>query len=505
MVDFNKEILEMKNITIEFPGVRALDGANFSMETGKVQAVVGANGAGKSTLMKVLAGAYSRYTGDIILSGERKEIKEPKAAKKLGIQVVYQEVDTALVSNLTVAENILLDELVNDMKGKLFLNWKSIHIKAEEVLKRLNINISTKKYIQELTLAQKQMVLIARAIAQQCKFLILDEPTAPLSYFEAEELFRIVRDLKNFNVGIIFISHRLAEVFKICDEISVMRDGKMVAKELSADTNQKKIVEHMLGRKFEDNFPKREAVKGKTIFQAINLEDKEKLKNINLNLRQGEIVGIAGLVGAGKTELCKALFGEGKLIAGEIILDGRKLSIKSPYDAVKNGIALVPEERRKEGMLSEETVATNLSAASLQKFCSFGSFLDFKAEKEAAKKTIEKLGIKTPDENQKVALLSGGNQQKVVVGKWIDTKAQIYIFDEPTKGVDIGAKRDIFNLVDKLVKDGKSVIYATCEFSEILGITDRVYILYDGEVIKELNTGSTNEEEILYYSTGGKR
>ncbi|MEQ8197574.1 MAG: sugar ABC transporter ATP-binding protein [Clostridiaceae bacterium] len=503
MDNFDTLYLDMRNISIEFPGVKALNNVSFTSETGKVQAVIGANGAGKSTLMKVLSGAYDYYSGEIFIDGVKRNIKDPSHGKEHGIQVVYQEVDTALIPYLTVAENILLDEIVSDMKKQLFVNWKQVHRKAEAVLKRLNVGISTKKHINELTLAQKQMVLIARSICRQCRLLILDEPTAPLSHSETEELFRVVKELKKSNVGVVFISHRLAELFEICDEVTIMRNGAVVAKRNISETTQNEIVEEMLGRKLEDIFPVRGKEKGERLLEAVNLRDESKLRDISLHLNKGEIIGIAGLVGAGKTELCKALFGASRLISGEILLYGKGLTLKSPYDAVKNGLALVPEERRKEGLLADESIAINISAANIEKCSNISGFLNFEDIKKAARKAIEALGIKTPDENRSAGLLSGGNQQKVVVGKWLDTDAEVFIFDEPTKGVDVGAKREIFELINKLAKEGKGIIYASCELSEIKGITDRVYVMYDGRIVKELETENTSEEELMFYSTGG--
>lgn len=498
------QILEMKNISIEFPGVKALKNVNFTTRTGLVHALVGANGAGKSTLMKVLSGAYNHYTGEIFMDGQKSSIRSPKNAKDFGVQIVYQEVDTALIPYLTVAENIMLDIMVNDMGQKQLVNWSRIHQQAAQVLNRLNLRISTKKPVSELTLAQKQMVLIARAISKECRYLILDEPTAPLSNAETEELFRVVRDLKELNVGIIFISHRLPEVFTICDQVTVMRDGEFVVCKNISETNQNEVVEYMLGKKFDENFPKRQVEIGDKLFEVKGLKDREKLKDIEFYVRSGEIVGIAGLVGAGKTELCKALFGATPITGGEILMSQKKLNNKSPSLAVKNGLALVPEERRKEGVLVEETITVNTTATNLGNFCRFGHLLNFKAERETARQIIRKLGIKTPHENRKVALLSGGNQQKVVVGKWLITEAEVYLFDEPTKGVDVGAKKDIFELIGELAADGKGIVYASCELAEIMGITDRIYVMYDGRIVKELETKNTSEEEILFYSTGGK-
>ncbi|MFZ5988525.1 MAG: sugar ABC transporter ATP-binding protein [Bacillota bacterium] len=506
MQQLNRCKLEMKDISIEFPGVKALSNVDFQVESGTIHALIGANGAGKSTLMKVLSGANNHYTGRIFIDGREVNIRSPRRAKELAIQIVYQEVDTALIPYLNVAENIMLDVLVNKMKGRQFVNWAKIHASAKKVLGRLGVKLDTRSLVQDLTLAQKQMVLIARAIAEECRFLILDEPTAPLSNAETEELFRVVKDLAhNQNVGVIFISHRLPELFEICEEITIMKDGMVVTRRKIEGLTVKQVVELMLGRKFDENYLKYQVNIGDKLFEVRNLSEKQgAIQDVNLYVRAGEIIGIAGLVGAGKTELCKTIFGALHIRSGEVMLKGRKLNIKTPHSAVKQGLALVPEERRKEGVLVLEPVFSNLSAASLSNFCGPLDFIKPRSEHSAAKKIITELGIKTPNENQKVAFLSGGNQQKVAVGKWLIANADIYIFDEPTKGVDVGAKRDIFELIGRLAQMGKGIIYASCELSEIIGISDRVYVMYDGTVVKELQTSDTNEEEILYYSTGGK-
>jgi simple sugar transport system ATP-binding protein len=499
-----RSTLEMKNISIKFPGVRALNQVNFSMETGKIHALIGANGAGKSTLMKVLSGAYDHYTGGIWMDGQNVTIRSPKNAQDAGIQIVYQEVDTALIPYLTVAENIMLMETVHNMEKKQWVNWKELHGKAAKILSGMNISLPTKKLVSELTLAQKQMILIARAVSNQCKFLILDEPTAPLSHTEITELFRIVRELKQQNVGVVFISHRLPEIFEVCDVITVMRNGEFVIKESTIDTTQTKVVEHMLGKKLEEQFPETNDSFGKIVLEVKGLTDTKKIKDLSITVKSGEIVGIAGLVGAGKTELCKVLFGSAKITGGEILLSGKRMKLKSPYDAVKNKIALVPEERRKEGILVRESVVSNLTAASLDRFSKVFGFLDRKKEKETAKQLIDRLGIKTPSEEAIVQNLSGGNQQKVAIGKWLVAEADVYIFDEPTKGVDIGAKKDIFELITELANRGKAILYASSELTEIINITNRIYVLYDGKSVKELETKTTNEEELLFYSTGGR-
>lgn len=498
--------IETRKVSIEFPGVKALSNVDFSIETGDVRAVVGANGAGKSTLMKVLAGANPGYTGEVRLNGETVELRNPAVAKKLGIEIVYQEVDMALFPAQTVAENIMMNELITGMERKIAVNWPHLRKQAQETLKRLHIDINVNKMVSELSLAQKQLVLIARAVQGSCNFLILDEPTAPLSTAETEKLFTLVDHLtKTENIAVIFISHRLQEVLQICKTITVMRNGEIVADyPITEKTTIKSIVDQMLGRSFEENFPKVQNKIGDIAFEVKDLCDEEGiLKNININIRCGEIVGLSGLVGAGKSELCKTIFGARVKKEGRILHQGRELKIHSPTDAVRYRVGLVPEERRKEGVLVDESVSFNLAAAALAKY-SNGILLSKKKQLANAETYIQSLGIKTPSPSQRVALLSGGNQQKVAVGKWLAADCEVYIFDEPTKGVDVGAKRDIFTLIQELAQQGKCILYATSETSEILAITDRTYVMYDGRISAELITANTTEDEIMFCSTGGK-
>ncbi len=500
----DKITLGTRKVSIEFPGVKALSDVDFEVSTGMIHAVMGANGAGKSTLMKVLAGSNPGYTGDVLFNGKPVEVRNPMAAKKLGIQIVYQEVDTALMPNLTVAENVMFNDTVMNMKGKIFMNYGKLRREAKEVLKQLKIDIDVKQICGKLPLAQKQMVLIARAIQNSCNFLILDEPTAPLSDAETEELFRVVKHLRETqNIAIIFITHRIQEVLRICDSYTVMRNGEIVdTTPITEKTTSKEIVEKMLGRSFEENFPKEVCDIGEKAFIVENLTEREgRVKDINMYVRKGEIVGLAGLVGGGKTELCKTIFGAYKKSSGKITLNGKELKIGKPADAVKNRIALVPEERRKEGVLVAETVNFNLAAACLNRFCRL-SFVNGRATAKNAEKYVQELGIKTPSVRQRVAFLSGGNQQKVVVGKWLAADCDVYIFDEPTKGVDVGAKQEIFRLINDIAKAGNCVIYATCENSELLSITDRMYVMFDGKIMAELETAKTNEQEIMHYATG---
>lgn len=500
--------LKTQHVSIEFPGVKALDDVNFQVSTGEIRAVVGANGAGKSTLMKVLAGANPTYTGDVLLNGEKIEVRTPVDAKKIGVQIVYQEVDTALYPTLSVAENIMQNDMVMGKSGTA-INWKTLYAGGREALDRLHISreqINEKELVGNLTLAQKQLVLIAKAVRSECSFLILDEPTAPLSNAETEELFRIVRHLhKTENIAIVFISHRLNEILEICQNYTVMRNGRIIdTTDITAQTTTREIVEKMLGRSFEESFPKEICPIGDTLLETSQLCGADGMVDqVSITVRKGEIVGIAGLVGAGKSELCKTLFGAMKQTGGSIALQGKKVVFKSPADAVKNRIALVPEERRKEGVLVHETVSFNLSAASLGRFCT-ASFIRRKKVDENAARYVKELGIATPTVKQLVRNLSGGNQQKVAVGKWLAADCDIYIFDEPTKGVDVGAKQDIFRLINEIAKQGNGVIYASCENSELLSLTDRMYVMYSGRVMAELKTADTTEDEIMFYSVGGK-
>ncbi|NLD33431.1 MAG: sugar ABC transporter ATP-binding protein [Clostridiales bacterium] len=500
----DKITLGTRNVSVAFPGVKALSNVDFEISTGEIRALVGANGAGKSTLMKVLAGANPSYTGEVYENGQVVDIRTPLAAKRMGIQIVYQEVDTALIPTFTVAENVMLNETI--LHGRGMMNWHKINKQAREVLDRLQINVNVKTLVQNLSLAQKQMVLIARAIQSKCNFLLLDEPTAPLSDTETRELFMLVRHLRETeNIAIVFISHRIGEVIQICDSYTVMRNGEIVdTTAITPETTSREIVEKMLGRSFSESFPKEETTIGDVVLEVDNLSGADgKVDGVSLHVRSGEIIGIAGLVGAGKSELCKTLFGAYKATGGSIRLHGKELRMKIPSHAVKNGLALVPEERRKEGVMVSENVAFNLSAASLRKH-SVASFLNRPSINANAKRFVDDLGIVTPSITQVVKNLSGGNQQKVSVGKWLAADCSVYIFDEPTKGVDVGAKREIFHLINDIAKQGNAVIYASCENAEILSITDRVYVMFDGRVTAELVTKDTNEDEIMFYAVGSE-
>lgn len=495
-------LLVMKKITKAFGHVNALEHADFELNRGEVHALLGANGAGKSTLMKILSGAYEHDNGELLLDGEKIQIQSPRDAKDKGIHCVYQEVDTVIVPQLTVAENILLDSFASE-KG-LFLSKKKLYRKAHEAMEQLNVDtISLHKQASELSLAEKQLVLVARALVYKAKVIIFDEPTAPLSIEETRHLFTVIKKLKGDGVGCIFISHRLPEVFELCDRLTIMRDGRTVATTQITEVNQQQVVEGMLGNSFSTEDDHRNSQIGAPLLEVIGLDDGEKLRDLSFTVSEGEIVGIVGLVGAGKTELAKALFGLRSFQEGKVSIAGKQYQFKHPSQAIEAGLALISEERRKEGLFINESISTNLSFPNLKKFSRF-LFMSKKEEVGYAQHIIDVLGIKANDTEAPVMHLSGGNQQKVAIGKWISRNADVYLFDEPTKGVDIGAKKDIFQVIHDLAEKGKGIIYFSCEIGEILGISDRILVMYDGEIVKELTREEATQDKILLYASGGK-
>lgn len=492
--------LEMRNISIAFGGFNALTQVGFALQGGQIHALTGANGAGKSTLMAVLSGAHSHYQGQILINGEEVKIRDPRDARLAGIHLVQQEVDVALVPGLSVAENIMLDKLAETGH---FYRWGEMYRQARAALAPLESNIDIRKRIEQCSLAEKQQVLLARALSHHCRFLILDEPTAPLDGQESAHLFRVVKNLQQQGIGVVFISHRIHELKAICDQMTVLRDGQFICSEAMGDLSGEQIVEKMLGHHLDDVYPPaRPAVADIPLLQVTGLCDEAILRNISLRLRKGEILGIAGLAGAGKTELCKALFGAtpSQLAGGE--LRGQAWHPKDPADSVRRGVVLVPEERRKEGIFIDESITMNLAVSADDQFSRFGFFSHHQAHRWA-REIITRLGIRSRGPAQQLRRLSGGNQQKVAIGKWLRNDAEVLIFDEPTKGVDIKARSELFVLIDQLARQGKGVIYASGEFSELVGLCDRICVLWDGKIVAELDGHQATEETLLHYSTGG--
>ncbi|MEN1987316.1 sugar ABC transporter ATP-binding protein [Paenibacillus hubeiensis] len=495
-------LLQMEQVSKQFAGVPALKDVDFSVRGGEIHALLGANGAGKSTLMKMLSGAYQMDRGSITLNGQRLRLTSPGDAKANGIHCVYQEVDAALVPQLTAAENIMLDQLASSSRG-WWSSPRKQQQRAGEVLKQLGASIDLHKKVAELTLAEKQMILLARILVQDAKVIIFDEPTAPLSQEETDAFFRIVHHLKDRGVACIFITHRLVEVTAHCDRVTVMRDGQHVFTGNAQEVTIHDLVGQMLGKTFDEEFPKTEVPLGEVLLEARGLRRGLKVKGVDLSVRRGEVLAVVGLVGAGKTECSRLLIGADKFEAGEIFLDGRKLRLSQPADAAASGIVSVPEERRKQGILIHENVERNLSLPLLGRLSTLG-FVSRKQERANAESLVAQLGIKTASVRQEVKYLSGGNQQKVAIGKWLNTDAEVFVFDEPTKGVDIGAKSDIFKLINELAQAGKAIIYFTCELDEGLGIGDTIAVMCEGTIVKHFKRGEANQEQLLYYASGGQ-
>lgn len=492
--------LDMRAITLAFGGFKALANVDFTLKGGTVHALTGANGAGKSTLMAVLCGTHDRYEGEIAINNQVVSIRTPRDAKQLGIHLVQQEVDVALIPGLSIAENIMLDKLAEP--GHAY-SWSGIRQQARAALAQLDVTLDVKRSIDSCSLAEKQQILLARALSHHCRFLILDEPTAPLDQHESERLFTVVRRLQQQGIGVVFISHRIHELKAICDTLTVLRDGKLIESGPMENLRGEEIVEKMLGHELSDIYPpKRTRHSDEVLLHIEGLHDDGLLKNISLSLRKGEILGIAGLAGAGKTELCKALFGASKSVVTRGELNSQPWRPRDPADSVLRGLALVPEERRKEGIFIDESIGMNLAVSADNSFSRWGFFGHRKAWRWA-QEVIARVGVRTTGPAQTLRRLSGGNQQKVAIGKWLRGNASVLIFDEPTKGVDVKAKTDLFQLIDGLAQEGKGVIYASGEFAELVGLCDRICVLWDGNIVAEIAGADAREETLLYYSTGG--
>lgn len=490
-------MLVFKNISKIFPGVKALDNVNLKVKKGEIHGLIGENGAGKSTLMKILSGAYTRDTGEIYLEGEPEEIGSPKRAEELGISIIYQEFN--LVPSLSVAENIFLGKLPK--KNKL-VDWGVIKGLAEKALVEVGITIDPDTAIEELSVAEQQMVEIAKAISLDCKILVMDEPTSALTGEETQKLFKVMKRLKKQGIAIIFISHRLEEMFEITDRISVLRDGQYIGTEDKGGITEDKLISMMVGRSLSQKFPAKEYQAGKKIFSVEGLTN-EKIKDVSFSLKEGEILGIAGLVGSGRTETVRAIFGADQLESGKIYINDKEIKITSPKSAIKAGIGLVPEDRKSQGLVLKLSVKENILMAALKKALK-GFFLSPEKEAMIGRKYVKDLKIKTPGTDSLVNNLSGGNQQKVVLSKWLNCDPDIIIMDEPTRGIDVNSKMEIYNIIVELVKRGKGIIIVSSELPEILGISDRIIVMHEGEVKGELKSQDATQEKIMHYATGGE-
>ena len=496
----SETILHMNNINKSFPGVRALQNVNLEIKKGEVHALLGENGAGKSTLMKILTGVYTPDSGTMTFKGEPLDINHPKQAQDIGIGIVYQEFN--LLPDLTVAQNICIGR-EPQLRLKGFIHETRLNREATLVLEKLNVNLDVRQPVSQLTVAQQQMVEIAKALSFNCELLIMDEPTAALTEAEIDELFKVILDLKTKGVSIIYISHRLEELKRIVDRVTVLRDGQSVATHQFTDVTVDQLIKEMVGRNLASKFPPKPPYRReKMILDVRSMNRSDVLKNISFQVYEGEILGIAGLMGAGRTELARAMFGADKIDSGEIVVDGRAVHLKNPSDAIHAGIGYITEDRKKDGLALSLDVKNNISLASYRKVSNRLGFIRSSAEKEVAKNYIERLKIKTPSMNQIVKFLSGGNQQKIVLAKWLFQQAKILIFDEPTRGIDVGAKVEVYELIYELVQNGVAVIVISSELPEILGLSDRILVMAEGKITADLSKSEATQEKILAFATG---
>jgi len=492
-------ILEAKGIVKRFPGVLALDNVHFDLRRGEVHALCGENGAGKSTLMKVITGLYHADEGEVIYKGEPRRFATIQDAQAAGITIIHQELN--LVPHLSVAENIFLGR---EPKKGWFVDRKKMERDAQVFLDRLKVNIRASDLVLTLTVARQQMVEIAKALSLNAEVLIMDEPTSSLTESEIDRLFEIIHELKTDGVGIIYISHRLEELRRIADRVTVMRDGGYVSTRDFADVTVNDIVAAMVGRALEDKFPPRTSTTtDEVIFRVVELTRPGSRHKVSFDLRRGEILGFAGLMGAGRTETARAIFGADHKTGGKVMLGDQELSIGGPIDAIAAGIAYLSEDRKLNGLAVKMTVKENITMANMEAVSRHG-FIDRARETRAARDTVVKLNVKTPSIDQIAKNLSGGNQQKVVIGKWLFRDSRVLFFDEPTRGIDVGAKFAIYQLLDKLASEGIGVVMITSELPEILGMTDRVVVFHEGQVTGILETAKTSQEEIMQYASGVK-
>ena len=491
------EIIRMENISKEFPGVKALTDVSISIKAGEVHALVGENGAGKSTLIKVLMGVHQKNTGDIYIAGEKVEIRNPIDAQNLGLSAVYQ--DVTIARHLTVAENFFLGKPPVTKAG--FVDWKKMNSKAQEVLDELNLDIDAKKPVRSLSVAQQEMVIIAKKYFEHSKIIIFDEPTALLANEEVEELFSIIRRLKSEGVACVYISHRMEEIFKLCDTVSVMKDGFLISTIPVSETSEDDLISKMVGRTIEDMYSIEHCESGEEALRVEGLTRSGAFENINFSIHKGEIFGIFGLVGSGRTEIVRAIYGADDYDSGEIYLYDNKVKIADPSEAIKKGIGLLPEDRKHEGLTLDTTVENNINMASYRDIAKMG-FINLKKEKERSLKQIDDMKIKTPSEKQRVINLSGGNQQKVVIGKWLCCDSNIFIFDEPTVGIDVGAKSEIYRLLENLLAAGNAIIMISSYLPEIIGIADRIMVIHEGQQTGIVERGDYSEEKLLKLASG---
>ena len=487
-------VLEAKNIRKEFPGVLALDDVNFDLKLGEIHALLGENGAGKSTLIKIISGVYKAEAGEIIIDGQKKVFNNPHEALNNGISTIYQEFN--LVPYMNVSENIYLgkEDLISERFG--VLNRRKMENETNKLLNSINLNLNPNEIAKGLGIAKQQLLSIAKAIFRKAKVIIMDEPSAVLTTKEFEYLLELIRGLKSEGIAIIYISHRIEEIFQIADRVTILRNGKLIGTNKINDIDIDQLIKMMVGRRLEEKYHKATVKIGSDLFEVENINRKNILKNISFTLRKGEILGITGLVGAGKTELARAIFGADKKDSGVIKINNEVIEIDNPNSAINNKVSFIPEDRKNGGLVLQMSVQHNITLANLNQLVKAG-VINLKKEKEIAREFKDKLSIKTPTLERRTLYLSGGNQQKVVIAKCIFTDAHIFIFDEATRGIDVGAKIEVYDLIMDLVKKGAGIIFISSEFEEILGICDRILVMSKGKVTKEFDRKDADKEKIL--------
>ncbi len=492
-------LVVIRNLNKSFPGVHALKDVNFDLYPGEVHTLVGENGAGKSTLMKVLSGVYQKDSGEVLVNGKAVDLHNPRAAQKLGISIIHQELN--LMNHLTAAQNIFIGREPRSGLG-LFLDEKSLNAKTRELFGILKMDLDPRIKVSELTIAKQQMVEIVKALSHDAKVLIMDEPTAALNEREIEELFDTIRHLRSKGVGIIYISHRMDELFKISDRITVMRDGQWVSTMKIGETNLDNVISLMVGRKIDGNHPALGIKCNQPVVLRVKALCRGKvLKDVSFEARRGEILGFAGLMGAGRTEMARAVFGADPVESGEIYVNGKKAYIHHPSHAVRLGIGYLSEDRKRFGIAIGMDVETNAVMATMKRFTGPAGFMKDRQIREVASDSVQKLAIKTPSLQQKLKFLSGGNQQKVVVAKWLIRNCDILIFDEPTRGIDVGAKQEIYRLLNELAESGKTIIMISSELPEILRMSHRIVVMCEGRVTGELLAADATQEGIMRLAT----
>lgn len=494
-------VVELKNITKRFPGVVALKNMSLQIKPGEVHGLIGENGAGKSTLIKVLTGVHAADEGEVFVEGEKKVFKNPNDAKTAGIACVYQEL--GIVKLLSITDNIFMGNTLRKKRSPL-LDYAAMHKKAHDLMLSLGQDINPRKACGSFGMGVQQMVEIARALTKETKLIIMDEPTSSLGEKEVEQLFKTVRSLKAQGVAILFVSHKLEELFELCDSVTVMRDGEHVFTDDMKNVDNDRLISAMVGHTLEQQYPKIPGKRGKEALRVEHLVEGGVLNDVSFTAYYGEVLGFAGLVGAGRTETFRAIFGADPIDSGSIYVNGKEVKIKSPKDAIRNKIAFLTEDRGSQGLVQAMDIRTNLIMASMKKFQK-GPWLDKNVIEKHCQENVETLKIKTPNLDEIVGQLSGGNKQKVVIGKWINSDADIYIFDEPTRGIDVGAKIEVYNVMNRLVQEGKCVIMVSSELPEVLGMSDRVIVMRSGKVMAEIEANSNhfNQEDIMKAAWGG--